>query len=192
MTFQPSLHQQEESTKMSKNLDVLCVKTADCEQHLLTSDQVKCIGMLNEMYNDINEQQKLRRDPIVLQTIYNREMTTILEWISLHHYSFPTTTTSRYEGESQPNDLTRKDEEFVWRLPKNAIFPLMIACHYLNVKSLLDCCCKVLAGVLRRMTVDQARDELGIHTDFTPEEDARIASENAWAEDLESDQRTYI
>lgn len=61
------------------------------------------------------------------------------------------------------------------------LFDLILAANYLNVPCLLALACQRAADLIRGKTVEEIRAEFNIANDFTPEEEAEIRKENAWA-----------
>lgn len=84
------------------------------------------------------------------------------------------------EGEEEKKKLMEWDREFV-KMEKDELFDLINAANFLNTKPLLDLCCQTVADIIKNMTVEDVRDYFGIENDFTPEEEAKIRSDNKWA-----------
>nr|GMD91787.1 SKP1-like protein 1A [Ipomoea batatas]GMD92998.1 SKP1-like protein 1A [Ipomoea batatas] len=78
------------------------------------------------------------------------------------------------------DDLKDFDANFV-KVDHNTLLDLIIAANFLNVKSLLDLTCQAAANVIEKMTVEEVRRFFNIQSDFTPEEEAEIRKESAWA-----------
>ncbi|KFK44141.1 hypothetical protein AALP_AA1G220400 [Arabis alpina] len=61
------------------------------------------------------------------------------------------------------------------------LFDVILAANYLNISGLLDLTCKTVADMMRGKTPDELRTHFNIKNDYTPEEEAEIRRENAWA-----------
>ncbi|MFS8025165.1 putative S-phase kinase-associated protein [Helianthus anomalus] len=77
-------------------------------------------------------------------------------------------------------DLKNFDSEFV-KVDKDTLFDLILAANYLNIKSLLDLTCQTAADMIKGKTPEEVRKTFNIKNDFTPEEEAELRRENAWA-----------
>ena len=64
------------------------------------------------------------------------------------------------------------------------LFEVIKACNYMDVQSLLDLACAQVASMIKGKTAQQIRDTFAVESDFTPEEAARLAEENKWAEEV--------
>ncbi|KAJ1295462.1 hypothetical protein BS78_01G226300, partial [Paspalum vaginatum] len=81
-----------------------------------------------------------------------------------------------------PHGLEAWDRKFIADLRDNStLFALIIAANYLGVEDLLDLGCTAVADKMRGKTPEEIRDALGIENDYTPEEEAEVRRENAWA-----------
>lgn len=77
-------------------------------------------------------------------------------------------------------DHKKFDADFI-KVDRNTLFDLILAANYLNIKSLLDLTCETVANIIKGKTVEEIRKEFNIKNDFTPEEEAEVRKENAWA-----------
>lgn len=68
-------------------------------------------------------------------------------------------------------------------MPHTALFDLILAANYLDVKPLLELTCMSVATLLKDKSPDEIRKTLDISNDFTPEEEERIRKENEWCEE---------
>ncbi len=73
------------------------------------------------------------------------------------------------------------DAEFV-EMPQSELFETILAANYLNVKGLLDLCCKAVANMIKGKTPEEIRKTFNIVNDFTPEEEEQIRKENEWVD----------
>ncbi|GKC08142.1 SKP1-like protein 1B [Tanacetum coccineum] len=80
-------------------------------------------------------------------------------------------------------DLKKFDAEFVKVDQESMLFDLVRAANYLNIKSLLDLTCQAVADSIKDLSVEELRKKFNIQNDFTPEEEAKVRKENAWAFD---------
>ena len=76
------------------------------------------------------------------------------------------------------------DHTFVANMDDNTLFDLILAANFLDIKSLLDLCCKQVANYIKECkTPQEIRRRFNIKNDFTPEEETEIQKENAWCEE---------
>ncbi|RLN41111.1 SKP1-like protein 13 [Panicum miliaceum] len=81
-----------------------------------------------------------------------------------------------------PHGLEAWDEKFISDLPDNsALFAVILAANYLGIEDLLDLGCTAVADKMRGKTPEEVRVALGIENDYTPEQEAEVRRENAWA-----------
>ncbi|KAI3836538.1 hypothetical protein MKX03_031404 [Papaver bracteatum] len=78
--------------------------------------------------------------------------------------------------------LMEFDQEFIAGLESDQIlFDLIFAANYLSIRNLMECTCQVVANKLREMTPEQVRDYLRIENDYSPEQEAKVGADTAWA-----------
>ena len=77
----------------------------------------------------------------------------------------------------------RKDfeAEFLKDESNEDVKELILAANYLNIKELLDFLCRSVAMRIQNKSVEYVRKFFAIEGDYTPEEEARMREENAWA-----------
>mmetsp|Transcript_4670 Transcript_4670/g.9408 ORF Transcript_4670/g.9408 Transcript_4670/m.9408 type:complete len:160 (-) Transcript_4670:375-854(-) len=93
----------------------------------------------------------------------------------------------RYQHEqvvnAQPEeDIEKWHREFV-KVDKSTLFQLILASNYMDIQPLLDLTCKTVASMIKGKSPEQIRADFNIKSDFTPEEEAEVRSENAWCEE---------
>ncbi|CAL5062262.1 unnamed protein product [Urochloa decumbens] len=62
-----------------------------------------------------------------------------------------------------------------------ALFDLILAANYLDIKGLLDIASQKVADSIKDKTPEQIREIFNIKNDFTPEEEEEVRRENQWA-----------
>lgn len=78
------------------------------------------------------------------------------------------------------DDVKDFDAEFV-KVDQSALFELILAANYLNIKPLLDLTCLTVANMIKGKTPEEIRKTFNIPNDFTPEEEEEVRRENQWA-----------
>ncbi|OMO85395.1 SKP1 component [Corchorus capsularis] len=85
------------------------------------------------------------------------------------------------DQEKKPeDDMKAWDTEFM-KVDQNTLFDLILAANYLNIKGLLDLTCKTVADMMKGKSPEETRRIFHIKNDYTPEEEAEVRKENAWA-----------
>lgn len=86
------------------------------------------------------------------------------------------------------SDLSKLVQEFyatfIMSVDNDTLYHLTLAANYLDIPSLLDLTSARIASFIKDKSLEQIRENLGIVSDFTPEEEAQIREENKWADDL--------
>ncbi|CAH2036748.1 unnamed protein product, partial [Thlaspi arvense] len=85
-----------------------------------------------------------------------------------------------FSGTAENSELKSWDEEFV-KVDQPTLFDIILAANYLNIPGLLDLTCKTVADMMRGKTPEEMRKHFNIVNDYTPEEEAEVRKENAWA-----------
>lgn len=87
-----------------------------------------------------------------------------------------------FRAESAPEEARKVyDAEFVKELSNEQLRELILAVNYLDIKNLLDVLNQAVADRIKNKSVEYVRQFFGIENDFTPEDEARLREENAWA-----------
>jgi len=73
------------------------------------------------------------------------------------------------------------DAAFIHAVDNTMLFELISAANFMNIQGLLNLACQVVADTIKGKTPEQIRQEFGIVNDFTPEEEAEVRAEYAWA-----------
>ncbi|KAJ6852100.1 uncharacterized protein M6B38_256540 [Iris pallida] len=87
-----------------------------------------------------------------------------------------------FDDNSSNDKLKTWDANFM-KVDQNTLFDIMLAANYLSIKGLVDLTCKTVADMMLGKTPDEIRNTFHIVNDYTPEEEAEVRRENAWAFD---------
>ncbi|KAL3812632.1 hypothetical protein ACJIZ3_013900 [Penstemon smallii] len=115
---------------------------------------------------------------IPLPNVTSKTMARVVEYCKRHAQA--ATKTETPTDEKVEADLKTFDDEFM-KIDQSTLFDLILAANYLDIKSLLDLSCQTVADIIQRKSVEEIRKFFNIKNDFTPEEEAEIRKENAWA-----------
>ena len=64
--------------------------------------------------------------------------------------------------------------DYINGLDECALFEVILAANYLDIKPLLELTCAKVATITHKMSMQELRDFFGIENDFTPEEEAKV------------------
>ena len=68
-------------------------------------------------------------------------------------------------------------------LEQEALFELILAANFMDIKPLLDLTCAKVASMIKGKTPEQIRQTFNIVNDFSPEEEAKVREENKWCDE---------
>ncbi|CAI9275737.1 unnamed protein product [Lactuca saligna] len=111
---------------------------------------------------------------IPLPNVTSNILSRVIEYCKKH------VETPNTDDKTAAEDLRSFDAEFV-NVDQGILFDLILAANYLNIKNLLDLTCQAVADMMKGKTPEQIRVLFNIKNDFSPEEEAEVRRENAWA-----------
>lgn len=79
-----------------------------------------------------------------------------------------------------PHGLKDWDSDFI-SLDNSTLFEIILAANYLNIEDLLDLGTSAVADKMRGRKPEEIREIFEIENDYTPEQEAEVRKENAWA-----------
>lgn len=86
------------------------------------------------------------------------------------------------DEERRTDDIIGWDLDFC-KVDQPTLFALILAANYLDVKDLLDLCCKTVANMIKGKTPEEIRKTFNIRDEFTPEEEEQVKRDNDWCEE---------
>jgi S-phase kinase-associated protein 1 len=101
----------------------------------------------------------------------------VIAWVEMHKDD-PVTAVPLTE-----NGLTVADKEFFAAIDQQSLFQLILAANYLDIRKLLDMCCRTLADSVLGKTPKEIYAQFGVAQELTPEEEAEIRRDNPWLDD---------
>ncbi|GMY21905.1 SKP1-like protein 14 [Fagus crenata] len=103
----------------------------------------------------------------------------------------PDTEASEEEKEAErkvKEEMNEFETEFLKEESNEGIKELILAANYLNIKEMLEFLNQSVADRIKNKSVEYVRRFFGIESDYTPQEEAQLREEFAWAfEDVDED-----
>lgn len=130
-------------------------------------------NMLTNLENSVDE-----LEPIPLPQVDSNILKIILEWAE-HHVN--DTHPEKGEAESEEDRRSKPIPEWDQKLLNvndSIIFGLLAASNYLEVKGLLEVCCKTIAKDINGKSPEEIRKRFGIADDITEAKKDQINEEN--------------
>jgi len=165
----------------------ILLKSNDDELFEVDRNVIRLSTTLNTMFQDLGMDvpdagEQLLNDAIPLQNVNGAILKKVIDWCLQHKEDAPPAEDTMESNERRTDDIPSWDQEFL-KVDQGTLFELILAANYLDVRGLLDVCCKTVANMIKGKTVEEIRRTFNIKNDFSPEEEEQIRRENAWCED---------
>ncbi|GJN20711.1 hypothetical protein PR202_gb08121 [Eleusine coracana subsp. coracana] len=86
------------------------------------------------------------------------------------------------EPDPDPHGLKSWDQEFITAgIDNSTLFAIILAANFLGIEDLIELGCTAVADKMRGKTPEQIRETFDIENDYTPEQEAEVRKQNAWA-----------
>lgn len=150
------------------------VESADGEKIWVAKKVLEKSELLKGLMQDVQD-----TGPIPLNNVGMKVLMKILEWVD-HHQNDP-----KEDPESTDKNSTDIDEWDVkfMEVDQEMLFHIVLAANFLDIEALINTGCKVIANSIKGKSPEELRRHFNIINDFTPEEEAKMKEDNAWAED---------
>lgn len=106
----------------------------------------------------------------------------VIAWVEMHKDDPVTVVPPAENGPAVPA-LTEADKEFFAAIDQQSLFQLILAANYLDIRKLLDMCCRTVADSVLGKTPKEIYAQFGVAKELTPEEEAEIRRDNPWLDD---------
>jgi len=116
---------------------------------------------------------------VPLPNVHSRTLSKVLEYTQ-KHAAANSVAENGNDDDKQDKELEEWDKNFI-AVDQAVLYELILAANYLNIKGLLDLCCKTVADIIKGKTPQEIREYFHIENDFTPEEEEEVRRENQWA-----------
>lgn len=156
----------------------LRLESSDGEIISIDADVIRQSQTIDNMMQDLPEQQS-DDEAIPLPNVNGNILHKVIEWCKHHKNDAPVG--DEDDSEKRTDDIPSWDQEFL-KVDQGTLFELIMAANYLDIKRLLDLCCKNVANMIKGKTAEEIRKTFNIKNDFTQEEEAQVRKENQWCE----------
>lgn len=159
-----------------KNLKFEC---QDGEIITVETDVIRQSATIDGMIGDIAD-AGADDEPIPLPNVNSNIMKLVIDWCK-HHKNEVNNLDDDENDTRRTDDIPPWDQDFL-KVDQGTLFELIMAANYLDIRRLLDICCKNVANMIKGKTAQEIRKTFNIKNDFTEEEEAQVRTENTWAE----------
>jgi S-phase kinase-associated protein 1 len=154
------------------------LQSSDSESLVEVDTQVICMSStIKNMLEDIG----VGDSPIPLHNVTSKILAKVIEYCE-HHFANDTKNNNEEETDKNNENISPWDKTFC-TMDQESLFELILAANFLDIKPLLDVCCKTVANMIKGKTPEEIRKTFNIKNDFTPEEEEKIRKENEWCEE---------
>jgi len=137
-------------------------------------------ALLSEVLKTILENDKEVTE-IPLPNVNRKTLKVIIDYLEYHKNNATSEIQKPLKSSNMQELVCEWDYIFLNNLDLNNTFAIILAANYMDIKSLLELTCAAIATKIKGKTPEQIRETFNIENDFTPEEEAAVRAENAWA-----------
>jgi len=159
---------------------MLKLESSDGEILSVEVDIIRQSQTIDNMMSDLPADSQSDDDAIPLPNVNGNILQKVIEWCRHHKNDGPYQDND--ETAKRSDDIPQWDQDFL-RVDQGTLFELIMAANYLDIKRLLDLCCKNVANMIKGKTADEIRKTFNIKNDFTEEEEMQVKRENQWCEE---------
>ncbi|GMR61215.1 hypothetical protein PMAYCL1PPCAC_31410, partial [Pristionchus mayeri] len=152
--------------------------TEETESVTIERDLLRHAANLDKLISETGRDASNNPLPIHLPRVTKETMDALIAWFNEHKDDADWV--EKKDEDNKIEDIPDYDKQTFDAIDQQILYGLIIAAELLDIKPLFDSTCKVVAGKLNGMTVEQMREYLDVECDFTEEELKTIREENEW------------
>jgi len=158
----------------------LKLESSDGDILEVEADIIRQSQTIDNMMSDLPADSQQEDDVIPLPNVNGNILQKVIDWCRHHRNEEPYQESD--ETVKRSDDIPQWDQEFL-KVDQGTLFELIMAANYLDIKKLLDLCCKNVANMIKGKTAEEIRKTFNIKNDFTDEEQAQVTRENQWCDE---------
>ncbi|MCL7052066.1 hypothetical protein MKW94_026460 [Papaver nudicaule] len=168
-------------TDKSEKTKMVTLKTSDNKTFVVKKSTVLISETIRHLIED-----DCAEDVIPLENITGDVLEKVLVFLKKHatvmEFLYGPVEPSDEEREKVADEIMMWDTEFIEGLESDQmLFDLIFAANYLDILTLMELTCEVVARKIRDMTPEQIREYLRIENDYSAEAEAKVRADNSWA-----------
>nr|XP_053653952.1 uncharacterized protein LOC128703350 [Cherax quadricarinatus] len=138
-------------------------------------------NLLSEMINCIEASND--DEVIPCDNINTPILKMVIDYCKYYTENPPSILPLDYDNATSLNDISSWDYNFLQTEDKTMLFDLVNAAHFLDIKSLEQVTCKMIANEIKGKTTEQIRQMFKIENDFTPAEEEELKRNTEWVKE---------
>ncbi|KAG5533173.1 hypothetical protein RHGRI_027405 [Rhododendron griersonianum] len=155
------------ASSIENNNEKLTLKSSDGEEFLVE----KHVALQSTLLQNMLDSDCSSADVIPLPKIDARTLALVLGYCKKHADA----------SSSKQGELNSFDSEFLKDMDMGALFNLVLAANFMEIKGLLDIAAQKIADTIKDKPHQEVREIFHVENDYTPEEEAAVREENRWA-----------
>jgi len=156
------------------------LQSSDGVQMEVDIEVAKMSATIKTMMDDLGYSED-KAETVPLPNVRGDILKLVVDWC-VRHKDDPPPPVEDDERERRTDDISPWDTTFL-QVDQPILFDLILAANYLDIKGLLDVCCKTVANMIKGKTPEEIRKLFNIKNDFSPAEEEQIRKENEWCEE---------
>lgn len=158
---------------------MLKLESSDGEIIQVETDTIRQSTTIDNMITELDDQGFSDEESIPINNVNGNILSKVIEWCK--HHKNETQAVEDDDSDKRTDDIPTWDQEFL-KVDQGTLFELIMAANYLDIKKLLDLCCKSVANMIKGKSANEIRKTFNIKNDFNEEEEAQVRKENTWCE----------
>nr|XP_043068394.1 S-phase kinase-associated protein 1-like [Drosophila bipectinata] len=155
-------------------MPIIKLQSSDGEIFDTDIEIVKCSGTITNMLEDCGMGDD-ENDIVPLLKVNSTTLRKVLEW-ARYHKNDPKPREDDESKAKRIDDIKSRDAEFL-KVDREALFELIMAANYLDIKDLLELTCKAVADMIKGKTPEEIRMIFNIR------KMDQFRKENEWSEE---------
>ncbi|KAI8539776.1 hypothetical protein RHMOL_Rhmol09G0208900 [Rhododendron molle] len=156
------------ASSIENNNEKLTLKSSDGEEFLIE----KHVALQSTLIQAMLDSDCSSADVIPLPKIDARTLALVLDYCKKH---------AGASSSSKQEELNGFDSEFLKDMDIGALFNLVLAANFMEIKGLLDVVAQKIADTIKDKPHQEVREMFHVENDYTLEEEAAVREENKWA-----------
>merc|ERR1712146_13047 len=170
---------EEEMASLGEDEGVLNLVSQEGDKFEVEKKFAKIPELVNTMISEDDDEEQ---QEIPLPNVKSQSLGNVIEFCK-HYSEDPMNEIEKPLKSSNMNEVVQEWYANFVNVEQEALFELILAANYMDIKPLLDLTCATVASEIKGKTPEEIRQTFNIVNDFTPEEEAQVREGNKWCEE---------